>query len=261
MHNKLNEQQKLIDLMQKNQTQENKGNYAYAVATDNLKAGEIVADSDVDFKQFDVINTNAFDNRSDIVNKVLLKDIQSGETFTTAHIAKVSGDDETLKVGYRALTLPSDSFQGRSSSMKPGTYVDIYSASNENSWVLENIKIISFESSKKDEANSTPSILDATAITFEVASNDISEFISNISKNKLVLVTRGSSDKKMVHKKTKSFANFDSAALKSLPSSVPIKNLTSDENLQGLPEPIQPTVQQESVEVIEANVKSKVTFD
>lgn len=264
MHNQMEEQQKLIEVMQKTQADmnEDKGNFAYAVAVDNLKAGEIVADSDVDFKQFDTINTNAFDNRSDVINKILLKDIQAGEVFTDAHIAKISNDDVTLKDGYRALTLPADNFQGRSETMKPGSSVDIYSASSDNNWVLENVKIMSFEAAKNVAVpNASPSIMDASAITFEVSADNISDFISNVSKSKLVLVARSANDKKVFHKNKKSSSYAGPiSSLPNLPASVPIPNLQGGD-LSGLPQPIKPEVQQSSVEVIEANVKSKVTFD
>lgn len=264
MHNQLEEQQKLIDVMQKTQASvsDNQGNYAYAVALNNLKAGEIVADSDVDFKQFDVINTNAFDNRSDVINKILLKDIQSGEVFTNAHIAKISNDDLALKEGYRALTLPADNFQGKSETMIPGSSVDIYSASSDNNWILENIKIMSFEAAKNPAVpNETPGIMAASAITFEVPADDISDFISNVSKNKLVLVARNAKDKQIFHKRSKNnFGGGSLSSLPKLPASVPITNL-QEGSLTGLPQPIQPEVPSPSVEVIEANVKSKVTFD
>lgn len=273
MHKQLEEQQKLIEVMQKTKAGEHKDNYAYAIATADLKAGEIVADSDVDFKQFDATNTNAFENRSDVVNKVLLKDISSGEIFTTAQIAKISNDDVRLKEGDRALTLPADNFQGKSDNMTPGSFVDIYSASSDNKWVLEDVKIISFEAAKKPSTdNSKPSIgiMDASAITFEVSANNISDFISNISKGKLVLVARNANDTRIVHKPNPkpsasvpthkhsysySYSPSPVASLPRLPASVPISNFS------GLPQPIQPAVKRPSVEVIEANVKSKVTFD
>ena len=266
MKNQLNNQQKLIEVMQKTKTADSgyKDNYAYAVATANLKAGEIVADQDVDFKQFDAANTKAFENRSDIINKVLLKDITSGETFTTAHIAKISSDDVTLKDGYRALTLPADNFQGRSDKMVPGSFVDIYSASADNSWILEDIKILSTEGGSSTDASKPPSIVSATAITFEVSTDSISDFISNISKSKLVLVARSANDKKIIHKNLKSLSKPLSGSMSSLPklpASVPISNFSGISGMSGLPQPIQPTVQPSSVEMIEANVKSKVTFD
>lgn len=262
MNSQLNDQQKLIELMQKTKPGENQNNYAYAVAKNDLKSGEIVSDEDVDFKQFENMNTNAFENRSDVVNKVLLKDIPSGEAFTTSHIAKISNDDVSLRDGYRALTLPADNFQGRSDTMIPGSFVDIYSSSDDNNWILEGVKIISLGTNKtSDTSNSDTGMTGASSITFEVPADSISDFISNTSKGKLMLVARGAGDKKVVYKKSKkSYSNNYSASsipsLPNLPASVPISNLPS-----GLPQPIQPAVQQSSVEVIEANVKSKVTFD
>lgn len=262
MHNQLDEQQKLIEVMQKTQAAENRNNYAYAIAKNDLKSGEIVSDEDVDFKQFETTNTSAFENRSDIVNKVLLKDISGGEVFTNIHIAKISNDDGNLRAGYRALTLPADNFQGKSDKMIPGSFVDIYSSSGENDWTLENVKIMSLEGSKTDSAGgSVGGITNANAITFEVPADSISSFISNTSKGKLVLVVRGASDKKPTRKKSKpsydgNYSAISDSSLPNLPKSVPISNFPS-----GLPQPIQPAVQQSSVEVIEANVKSKVTFD
>lgn len=262
MNNQLSEQQKLIEVMQKTKAAENQNNYAYAIAKNSLKSGEIVSDEDVDFKQFETINTNAFENRSDVVNKVLLKDISGGEVFTNSHIAKISNDDVTLRAGYRALTLPADNFQGKSDKMSTGSFVDIYSSTSDNNWILEDIKIMSFEGGKTDPANnSVVGMTNASAITFEVPADSISSFISNISRGKLVLVARGANDKRPARKKSKSSYSGDYSAssvpsLPNLPASVPIRNFPS-----GLPQPIQPAVQQSSVEVIEANVKSKVTFD
>lgn len=263
MHNQLAEQQKLISLMQAtNKPGDNSqaGDYAYAVATVGLKAGEIVADTDVDFKSFKDINTAAFENRSEVVNKVLLKDIASGEIFTTSHIAKISSDDVSLKEGYRALTLPADNFQGKADTMTQGSLVDIYSTSSDNNLILEGIKILSFDSGTTS-SNTHAGITGASSITFEVPANDIPDFISTVSKSKLMLVARNPNDKKVFHKLRKSNsygANSIPTLPKNLPASVPIHNLG---NLSGLPQPLQPTVQSPTVEVIEANVKSKVTFD
>jgi Flp pilus assembly protein CpaB len=274
MHSQMQEQQKLIEVMQKTQKNENNETYAYAVATVDLKSGEIVSDTDVDFKQFDIQNKDAFENRSDVVNKVLLKDIASGETFTTSHIAMISNDEVSLREGYRALTLPADNFQGKSETMKQGSFVDIYSTANNSSWILEGVRIISFESSKNPivATASTSGIMDASAITFEVSASDISSFISNISMGKLMLVTRNPNDKPVVHKKSKTggYGNYSAksySSLPNLPSAVPITNLGShgknfdSNNFSQLPQPIKPAVQSPSVEVIEANVKSKVTFE
>ncbi len=262
MHKQMEEQQKLIEVMQKNKPSDKlNDSYAYAIAVSNLKAGEIVSDQDVDFKQFDIQNKEAFENRSDIINKILLQDISSGDAFTTNHIAQISKDNISLKEGYRALTLPADNFQGKSEKMKQGTSVDIYSTASDSNWILEGVRIMSFEAGKKTpEKGVNSGIMTASAITFEIAAEDISDFISNISKGKLMLVTRGANDKKNGHKKTTTSSQKDYFAnsipsLPNLPASVPISNLS------GLPEPIQPIIQQPSVEVIEANVKSKVTFD
>lgn len=261
MHNQINQKDKLIEIMQKTQADKQE-EFAYAVAKTDLKAGQMVADEDVDFKQFSKMDLNAFDNRSDVVNKVLLKNIVAGEVFTNSHIAKISGDDVTLKNGYRALTLPADNFQGKADTMVPGTCIDIYSSANNSDWVMENVRIMSFEDSKKTPGSSTQTTINtATAITFEVPVDSVTDFISNISKGKLVLVARGAGDKKIYHKRSShSSSNGDYSAnsypeLPSLPKTPQIKNLS------GLPAPLTPVVQSPSVEVIEANVKSKVTFD
>lgn len=264
MNSELAEKQQVIDLMQKTNTENDAdASYAYAVATDNLKAGEMVTDIDVDFKEFDIKQDGAFENRSDVVNKVLLQDINSGEVFTSAQIAKISSSNIKLKDGYRALTLPADNFQGRSNKMGIGSSVDIYSANPDDGWVLESIKIIGFESGGKDSNADSTNITNASSITFEVSVGEISDLISNASKGRLVLVARNANDKKVVHKIKRSRASHSSsgsgsgsfASLPNLPASVPISNFS------GLPQPIQPVAPAESVEVIEANVKSKVTFE
>jgi len=262
MSGQLSEQQKLIEVMQKVKASQYKNNYAYAVATANLKAGEIVSEEDVDFKQFETINTNAFENRSDVVNKVLLQDISSGAEFTTAQIAKISNDEVSLKEGYRALTLPVTNFEGRSDKMMPGSSVDIYSASEGSNWIMENVRIISAEGAKTPGA--PVALSSADSVTFEVPADSISDFISNASKGNLVLVARNANDKKVYHKRHKQISNYSAnsmSSLPNLPASVPISNYSGSGNLSGLPMPIQPVAQSPSVEIIEANVKSKVTFD
>lgn len=258
LETQLAQKQKDLDQIQQSKLSEMKDTYAYAIATTDLKAGEIVSDEDVDFQQSEVQNNNAFENRSDIVNKVLLQDIGKGQEFTTAHIAKISKDDSALKNGDRALTLPADNFQGRSNTMQPGSLVDVYSASADSSWVLEAVKILSYEGQ-----NAATGIVGASAITFEVPTDSVSDFISNVSKSKLVLVARNASDKSVYRKKPKASlaSNYNAASMSSLPNlptSVPIKDLSGP---SGLPQPVQPVIQPPSVEVIEANVKSKVTFD
>lgn len=266
LRGQVSEQQRLIEVMQKTQAENRQEAYAYAVAKTDLKAGQMVADEDVDFKPSSVMNTNAFENRSDVVNKILLKDITNGEVFTTAHIAKISNDDVTLRDGYRALTLPADSFQGKADTMTPGTSIDIYSASSGNDWVLEDIKIMSFENSKNTSvlvsgSTSATTINNATAITFEVPVDCVTDFISNISKGKLVLVARGAGDTKIYHKKSKPHYNNDNYSASSYPALPSLPKTPQIKNLSGLPDPVQPDVQKPAVEVIEANVKSKVTFD
>jgi len=267
MNKQLTEQQKFIESIQKNKTQDYNNNttFAYAITTKDLKAGELVSDEDVDFKQFSALNVGAFENRSDVVNKVLLKDIASGNVLTSEYIAKVSNDDVALKAGFRALTLPAENFQGKSIKMTTGSNVDIYSAVDTNDWRLENIKIIAFEGAKPVGNLTTTDIMNATAITFEVPANGIAEFISNISKSKLVLVARNPNDKIITHKKSSSasigsYSGGSSPSLPNLPATVPISNFPKS-SLSGLPQPLKPMATPREVEMIEANVKSKVTFD
>ena len=254
MKTQLHEKEQLIDVMQKTQQVGDANDArAYAVALDDMKAGEIVSDSDVDFKNFEIQNSNAFENRSDIVNKVLLKDISIGETFTKEHIATISSDDISLREGYRAVTLPAENFEGKSEQMKKGSLVDIYTTGSSDYPVMEDIRIIGLEGSNLTETN----ITNATAITFEVSADDISDFISSVSKGKVMLVSRNANEKRSPVKKHKrpSYSASSIPSLPDLPASMPISNLS------GLPQPIQPIVPQQAVEVIEANVKSKVTFD
>ncbi len=268
MRSQLTDQQKMIEAMQKTKAQTYNENetYAYAITTKDLKAGEIVSDEDVDFKQFPEKNSTAFENRSEVINKILLKSITSGSLLTTAYIAKVSNDDVELKNGFRALTLPAENFQGKSDKMTVGSNVDIYSASDSNEWRLENVKIISFEGAKTVGIPSSADMTNATGITFEVPADEIADFISSISKSKLVLVVRNANDKKITRSK-KSYSSASnsnyiggSSSLPNLPSAVPISNFPNS-SLSGLPQPLKPEAASQEVEMIEANVKSKVTFD
>lgn len=255
------EKQRLIDLMQKTKVDmASAETYAYAISTKDLKAGEIVSDADVDFKEFKIKDPKDFENRSDVVNKILLRDITTGEPFTTSHIAKVSSDDLTLKDGYRALTLPADNFQGKSAKMVVGSSVDILSAGSSEDWGMENVRIIAFEGNKTVGSTSAPEdITMANAVTFEISAAEIADFITNVSKNRLVLVARSANDKKTFRKKTKPVPSYSSSA--SYPSLPNLPKSPTIENMSGLPQPLMPSAPASEVELIEANVKSKVTFD
>lgn len=266
MRNELEGKDQLIELMQNTKGQNTTGeNFAYAVATKDLKAGELVSDGDVDFKTVPMEDATAFDNRSDVINKVLLQDITTGSTFTTTHIAKISNDggDATLKNGYRSLTLPAESFQGKSSKMTVGTSVDIFSASQDDSWSLDNVKILAIEGATAGKP--ATSLTDAVAIDFEVPADNIAAFISSVSKSKLILVARNPNDKKITKKKVSynTGGSYGAAmnSLPNLPPAVPINNMPVADNISGLPSPIKPSAPSQEVEMIEANVKSKVTFD
>ena len=262
MRNQLEDQKKTIAEMQKNANVEinAKAEYVYAYATKDLNSGEIVAENDVDFKGFPIQNYSAIENSSDVVNKILLKNIKKGEIFTSSHIAKISNDNVELREGYRALTLPTESFQGKSKNMISGSYVDIYSTSSDSSWVLEGVRILELEPS-----NSGGGIVDANTVTFEVPVNYVSDFISNLSKNKLVLVTRNKKEMKIKHYTAKS---TDFPVKNSISTKNPMPKIESlpswSSSMPDLPPPEAPikAIQspEASVEVIEANVKTKVTF-
>src|SRR5574344_137948 len=216
MQTQLNEQNKVIENMQNNQGANLATDYTYAIATTDIKAGEMVTDGEVDFKAFPAENVSAFDNRNDVVNKVLLKDIKAGEIFTSSYIAKISGDEDlSLRNGYRALTLPADSFQGKSASMHAGSVVDIYNAPTDgsSSWHLENVRIIALESNGKNDTTTNTqvkqtSMTDASAITFEVSARNISDFITHVSQGKLVLVSGNQNTKLLAqHSSGNSYGN------------------------------------------------------
>lgn len=278
--------EKMLETIQTINSRTQADNYAYAVAVKDLKAGEIVSDSDIDFKQSPIEDATAFENRSELVNKVLLQDILAGATFTNTHIARVSGgdlDSTTLRNGYRSLTLPAENFQGKSNKMVAGASVDIFSASNDEPWALENVKILSFEGSgmsvakpsdklgdKQATSLGVPTIMTASSINFEVPVGSISDFITNASKGRLVLVARNPNDKRVYRKNptyTPSYPTPQGGSrssmrpLPNLPANVPITSLPGGSDISGLPAPIKPAVPSQEVEMIEANVKSKVTFD
>ncbi|MCQ2789390.1 MAG: Flp pilus assembly protein CpaB [bacterium] len=267
MQNELNEQKKMIAEMSKDSNSQKPANYAYAIALTDLMAGQTVTENQLVLKDFDEENPVAFQKRSDVIGKVLLKNIHMGEVFTASHFAEVSNDDVSLREGYRAITLPADNFQGKAKSMTQGKFVDIYSTIPDNNWFLEHVRILAFDDAKlddgKDKKQPASNILTASSITFEVPVSSISDFISNTSKGRLVLVVRDENDRmvrKIVKKSFSSSGNnySDFKNLSKIPSAPPISDLSG---ISDLPEPIQPSVHTPSVEVIEANVKSKVTFD
>lgn len=250
----LKEKDQLIELMKKSQStkRDKKTTYRYFVANKDLKAGHKLEKSDIDQKTFETKKIDSVKSEKDLVGKILLKSISDGQAFSISHVPSLLDSGIELKKGYRALTLPAASFQGKTNDMEVGTSVDVFTSSSKNNWSLENIRIIGLESRTGDDS----SMLNSQSITFEVPASDIQNFISNSSRNKMVLVARSpydtTSKKRSVVKK--SVAPEDTV-LPSLPKAPEIKNLS------GLPDPLQPDSSSYEVEMIEANVKSKVQFE
>jgi Flp pilus assembly protein CpaB len=249
LHQQVSEQKQLINLMHKTKSGKKKKNekYSYAIAKKNLKAGNTLKHTDFKFKDFEEKSLTKIKNKSQLIGKILLKNIDKDEAFTMKHIGNAS-TDVIIKEGYRALTMKSSNFEGKSNKMQVGTSVDIYSTSKRTKWSLEDIRIADIEGRSGRKSN----LVDSASVTFEVPVDKISEFISNASKTKMVLVARGPNSKP---KKKQEKPKISEPALPNLPSAPPI------ENLSGLPLPLQPEASPVEIELIEANVKSKVRFD
>ena len=141
--------------------------------------------------------------------------------------------------------------------MEKGLLVDLFGTGSNSDWRMEKVKILSLEGHSKSEE--VADITKAKSVTFEIAANDVAEFISNASKGRMVLVGRNQNDTK-VSAKTKvkpkvENNDFGAKTLPTLPRSPEIENLGS------LPDPIEPLYQPPSVELIKANQKTTITFE
>lgn len=213
---------------------------------------------------------SVFSDPTVLSGKILLNDVPAGSPITSKDIDTSSFE---IPVGMRAITIPMEYIQGLSSYINIGSKIDVVSAVKQESItseiVLQNVKVIAFETasrgSESDSSSSVQSII--TAVTLEIPAKAISRTVSAMANGKVQLISRNDRDNTVVvqavrriNRASNSFVNMGGGR----PVLPPPPNYLNPKNFGALPAPDKLGTGISGggpkVEVIQANVKSEVTF-
>ncbi|MDD3150554.1 MAG: Flp pilus assembly protein CpaB [Candidatus Gastranaerophilales bacterium] len=233
----------------------------YVIAKQDLKAGIELTLEMLETKEFNVNNPDVFKNINNLVGKQLKINIKKGDLILKESVLNEADINYSIPTGNRAITIPVNFIQGLASYVKIGSKVDIISTVKSQGQkpeiILENIKIISLETKNKSiitDIKSVPST-DASAITFEIPAEKASNLVDSMVSGKLQIVVRGVQD----GKKISNHKSNISAALPKLPDDI---SALENREYGALPIPQMPeTKEQKKVEIIQANMKTQMTFD
>lgn len=241
------------------------------IAKKDIPAGTIINNEIIEEKHFEqaLIPSDANKNLYSLIGKVAAKDIKSGEFVKKADIMENNYNGLDLPSGMRAITIPVSYLQGLGSYMSKGSRVDIISTTKTDSSkpqvILQDVKIISLEGvSDGDNQPATK----ATSITFQIPAELSANIVDAMMSGKLQIVARNLTDRVKVKSSTTSTKNRN----KTVSSIKNVSNFTLPEipaitgipssSMSGLPSPAMPSLAPtKKVELIQANVKSEVTFD
>lgn len=275
MQKQIKEQDKIIQEMKKKEDHKISQKNVYVTVIRDIPAGEAVSEQDIMLTAIEQKYDDAITEKEKAIGKVLLEPVKPGQILTnylfTGVVLKKDISLQGLQEGYRALTLSTSALEGLSSEMKQGSYVDIFSKSKSNKFILSKVKILSLEPT--DDKKKDVSITQASTVTFEVRIDKIEELVEIYSSGKILLVMRPVGDDTVIVSKKKQ----ETIAKEKKSKEVVAKN----SNIYGstkLPElpiaqaPLPPPVKEvpvaevvakknKIVEVIEANNKKQINFD
>jgi len=254
------------------------------VAKIDLPSGTKLTNLNTDLKGFlpKDMPPETYKDAISVIGYTLNDSCVTGEPITRTKIKEFQTSTLEIPTGSRAVTVPFEFIQGYSSNIKIGTKIDLISASkdvNGSNIVLQNSKIISFESTPKppnpDGTTAPPTL---TGITFQVQAKDTSKLVDAMTRGKLQIIERNAADDNVikVQEMPKPIIDLGSVvpsppkltatAPPSLPPSLP--SLIPDKlpgggmgGLGGLPAPATPKKKTSKVELIQSNVRSEIEFD
>lgn len=268
MQKQLDTQKKLLMLMQQNQT--SVAQVEYLTATKDLKIGDVLKEEDVKLVKSQKEVKNGLKDLKEVVGEKLLEDVKVESVLTENLFAKTYqktvGEHKALKPSQRALTLDISNFQGLSNDMVAGKSVDMYLTAKDKKWSLSNVTILSCDSNP-DKTPICTSLTKAKTVTLAIENNKITEVIESISQGKILLVLTNPNDKSVTTKQVSTNANQRLSKLNSnyspefdnvndLPN---LPSLNSPET-RDLPSPFMPISSGQSIEVIQANTRTKVEY-
>ncbi|EKE02831.1 MAG: Flp pilus assembly protein CpaB [uncultured bacterium] len=209
-------------------------------------------------------------NMDSIVGCTLNVSLNPGEPITTWLLKELQPKTLEVPQGMRAITIPIEYIQGLASYVEIGSKLDLHSASRENTkekgeLIVQNIKVIAFEKKEQPSPVEGQKPIEAiSAVTIEVPAAKTAKLVEAMVNGKLQLALRNINDDEIIALPKKAVAQappFNPPP--SLPTSIlPPINM---KNINDLPVPAappkKPSKPPATVEFIQANVKSEVTFN
>jgi Flp pilus assembly protein CpaB len=252
------------------------------VAKTNISAGTQFSTSNIEIKSLDAktIPSGSIKSLDAILGMTANEDITLDSPIIASKIVEFNKKILDIPPGMRAITIPIESIQGFASYISIGTKIDIVSmekSDNLPDLILQNVRIIAFETGAKPASGGNTPSGSVSGITILAPANGIPRLVGAIAKGKLQLVTRNEEDNEYVaapNPKAKAvaaappIANINPGKL-SLPPVITTPAVTlPPSNLSGLSSlpapatpPRRPPKPPKKVELIQANVKTDVTFD
>lgn len=257
MQKQIEQQDAMIKIMSQ-QAENTASSYTYVIAQRDMGTGETVSDSDINTAVFYEKQEDGLENTDMAAGNVLLEPVKKGQILTGYVFTGINNasDSTGVRKGYRALTISTDKMDGLSAAMTKGKFVDIFSKTSKNPYELQNVRILSFVPSNSAEKEAS-SIIKSQKVTLEIPSAELKDFVKAYSSNSLLLVLRPSGEKAPAPSKRTVSAEvsqnyYEKPVMPKLPDIKDIDALPAPASFQGFGQ---------SVEVIEANTKTKVEFN
>lgn len=245
------------------------------IAANNIKVGDTYMVEDLEVAEFnpDVLPEGYFKTSALVVGKKAKKNIVKGQFITTSDIQ--AEDVATIEIpsGMRAVSIPAEKFTGLASHLRVGSTVDLLKVSQSPEYIVQNVRIVSFETQAsettsrydaKGDVTVNPQYLTATqasAITFLVPWENVSNVINQVEEGKVQIIARNSNDEKLIITENElppppGGSHGIELSAPDLPSTPLEEKEKFELEIAELPEP-----EEKIIELIKASDRSTIEFD
>ncbi len=265
-----NQQSVINDLNKKIETQATnpfkEAQATAVVAGKDIKVGDVLVLEALALQAFDPKNLppNFFPNKAMVVGKKAGKNIAKGGIITQAEIDAEDASSIDIPDNTRAVTIPTEKFSGLASHLRVGSRVDILKAAKPPEYIAQNIKIISFEllgAAPAAAPGAPPAVItakNASAITFLVPTNIVSNIITSMSEGQLQIIARNNNDERVIISESE-LPPPPGAEIATIPTLPELPE--QEEHEESLPQPAMPAPDPKKVEIIKASSVSTIEFD
>jgi pilus assembly protein CpaB len=237
-----------------------------AIATQDLKMGQVISSDDVQLKDWplDIIPAGSYSDMEMLINRVLKTDIGKAEAILAMKLAPdgaTGGVSSLIPDGMRAITVAVNIVSGVAGFILPNTRVDVLttvSPSNNKSQtttktILQNVMVLAVDQTVQKNDNDPVTV---KSVTLLVTPDQAEKLTLASTEGKLQLVLRNSSD--IDEKQT---AGVGIPQLITKPRQAPRRRTTPRPVQKKVVEPKEEKPVSRTVEVIRSNKRSEVVFE